>query len=131
MGKIYNSSGIEVKRAIMGICPTCGLGRCGGFTHCLRCGQPLMQEESYVEYYKDLDEEIATLDALSPEEKDRLGIDKDTISLKARREQILKGIGVAEYDVKALKEGKLIRIFSNGKPDLYKEDTSGEEYGVE
>lgn len=72
MKKIYNSSGIEVKMAILGpigigyICPECGQTHCCRH-HCLRCGQPLVydewQAEHYQEIYKDVDEECSIVDA--------------------------------------------------------------------
>jgi len=127
MERIYNSSGVEVKKTIKGVCPTCGLGRCGGFTHCLRCGQPLLYTEPYVEFYKNLDDEIAAIDALTQEEKTHLGIDIDTMSLKKRREQVLKGIGIVEYDVKALRDGKLFRVLSDKTPNPCKKDTDKKE----
>ena len=71
MKKIYNSSGIEVKMAILGpigigyICPECGQPHCCRH-HCLRCGQPLVfdewQAEHYHEVYKNVDEECSIVD---------------------------------------------------------------------
>lgn len=71
MTKIYNSSGIEVKMAILGplvegyICPSCGQNHCFRH-HCLRCGQPLVysawQAENYVELFKDVDDECNKVD---------------------------------------------------------------------
>ena len=76
MKKIYNSSGIEVKMAILGpigigyICPECGQPHCCRH-HCLRCGQPLVfdewQAEHYKEIYKDVDEECYLVDKQSLE----------------------------------------------------------------
>ena len=71
MKKIYNSSGVEIKMAILGpltegyICPSCGQNHCFRH-HCLRCGQPLVyndwQAENYVEIYENVDEECKKVD---------------------------------------------------------------------
>ena len=71
MKKVYNSSGVEVKIAKLGpigigyICPTCGQPHCCR-EHCLRCGQPIVFDESellrYKEHYKNVDEECAIID---------------------------------------------------------------------
>ena len=136
MKKIYNSSGIEVKRPIMGVCPTCGFWKCSGYQHCLRCGQPLRFNsiewdiEHYVEQYKNLEEEIAALDGICIEERKRLGIDENTPSLAERRSQILSGVNVTEFDVEALHQGNLVKILPNGQHRLIYEGINLNEYDV-
>lgn len=85
--KKYNSSGIEVKMAILPgmvggyMCPTCGYRPCY-LSHCMRCGQPLVydeyQWEEYKERYANIDQECILVDQKQREMVKKGIIEPDT-----------------------------------------------------
>lgn len=110
MKKIYNCSGIEVKRPIMGVCSTCGYWKCGGYQHCLRYRQLLRfnsyewDSEHYSEIYRTLDEEIAALDSTNIR---NVFTGEPMRPLPERRKEILEGINITEFDMAELHKADL------------------------
>lgn len=134
MKKIYNSSGVEVKRPIMGVCPTCGFWKCEGYQHCLSCGQPLRFEsyewdkEHYTEHYKNLEEEIAALDNIRAS---GIFTEEPLKPLAQRREEMLSEENATYFDVEELHKGRLVKIHSDGKRELVYSDIDLAKYDVE
>lgn len=132
MGKIYNSSGVEVKRPIMGVCPSCGFWKCGGYQHCLRCGQPLRFESyewdkaHYKEQYKNVDEEIAALESMKLP-----FVDDSQQPLSERRKEIIAGKDITVFDVAELHKGNLVKIHPDGQRELMYEGVNLKDYDVE
>lgn len=134
MKKIYNSSGEEVKRPIMGVCPTCGFWKCEGYQHCLNCGQPLRFEsyewdkEHYTEHYKSLEEEIAALDSMKLND---IFTDNILKPLSKRREEIRSGQNAVFFDVEELYKGRLVEIHPDGKRELVYSGIDLTQYDIE